>query len=125
MKDSRVEYERNPYITTDKLICRLTNTHVVECGQCAELKFAGVCIQVSLRTKSSLIVANTSEDRSVILPQGFFQILNCETNTLTPLSEKKVLEPQSDATYQEFCLGQAEVIVINGDHVEGSYLFLL
>lgn len=117
-------YERNPYVTTDKLICRLTNTFVYESGQTVVLKYNGVPIQVALLGVCPLMVVNTSETRTVILPEGFFQILNCETNVLTPVKERKELQPQCDDFYQEFCLKQTEIIFINSFYVGSNYILL-
>lgn len=124
-KDSRVEYERNPYVTIDKLICRLTNTHVIKCGDYTEIKYDGVLIQIILWANCSLLVSNTSDNRTVILPKDFFLILNSETNTQIPMDERKEVKPDDNEIYMDLNLEQTEVITINNEYVEDNYLFLL
>lgn len=120
--DCRLEYERNPYVTVDRLVCRLTNTWVTEATKECELEYTGKSLRICVLENNTLVVRNLSE-QTVIIPEDFFQILNCKNASLYSLNERKYLNPKNEERY--ICtLTDATAIVVNGKYVGGNYIFL-
>ncbi|WP_459186996.1 RloB family protein [Parabacteroides sp. APC149_11_2_Y6] len=125
-RDSRLIYQKNPYVTTDGLICRLTNTQVIGCRIPFNLKYDDIPIELYFFQDCWIYVQNKSSDRILILPEDFFLILNYYTNRSQQMLERIVLQPKEEVLYENTSLKRSEIIIINPSMVGGiNYLFCL
>ena len=120
--DEREIYERNPYVTVDKLVCRLTNTHVIEVGEVVELKYNGDLLKIHTLCDNTLIVKNLS-NRTIILQKDFFLIFDAATNSLIPFGARRNLYPGHEELFL-FNLSYSKAIVVNTQYVKENYIFL-
>lgn len=120
--DLRPIYERNPYTSVDQLICRLTNTIVINNNDICELDYNDDKFFMMMLPDNSLSIRNCSS-RTVIIAEGVLFVFNRLKNDCTPLRGKIVLYP-NDIYLLSCNLSTNESLIFYDKQKNKRYVFL-